>query len=975
VLTLEEAGTRHRPAPPAQRLGGWEIDWPAVLAVAALVGLGELNLLAIGGGGLAVHQLLSVIGGLALLCLLLRVRAASLPLLGTMMYALTVLLLLAVTFKGRGAYGAQRWFSLGIFDLQPSELAKLGLLLLLATLLGGGRAGWERAAAALAAAAVPIGLTLLQPDLSTASVLAALALAMLVVARAPVPMLAGLVGAAAAVAPLAVRFLRPYQVARLHAFLSGTSSSSGPGWALLQAHIAVAWGGLFGRFQDPLHLLLATYLPARQTDLAFASLVEQWGLVGGAAAVVAVVVLVWRLTSASRRARTRSGALVAAGLAVLLGVETVVSVGGNLGVLPMAGVPFPFVSYGGTVAAVHLAALGLALAGPREARRRRLWMPARWALRQPRLVRLAGLGIAMQLVGLSLLAWHLQQASGPELRSVGTVQMSRCVRLPASRGIIADRHGTPVAVDAPEDQVLAVPGLVVSRPATARRLSALTGVAPAELHRLLRQPADGPAVRVATVPSTVGAQLQAADLTGVMVTQSPRRAYPYGPLLGPLLGFTGVASPEDMAARPDLALGSYVGKAGLERQYDALLRGIDGSQCFSVDPLGRPVAAAQHTPPVPGANLQLSLDLGMQEAATGALADALRGVPGQPRGDQGAVVVMSAQTGDLLALASLPAYDDNAFGPPADLAAVRQAAGAPGDPMLEHAAQDAVPPGSTFKLVVGAADTVFGAIPVGQVIPTGYTFTLGDHTYHGWGTLPPQDLTQAIGWSNDVYFYKLALALGPDRIHQVGSQLGVGQRTGIDLPDESAGLLGTPESVQRMGETWYPGTSVILGIGQGYVTVTPLQNARWTAAVTTGQLVTPHLGLAFQPGGSAAMALPGPVPVALPFAGGLGPVRDGMRLAVTQGTATLLRDVQMPVGGKTGTAEDPSTPSGGEDAWFTSVAPIDHPEIVVTVLVRGGGEGGLTSAPVADRLLRLYAAGRDAILAAAPYAPLTAPAP
>jgi cell division protein FtsI/penicillin-binding protein 2/cell division protein FtsW (lipid II flippase) len=970
VLTLEAAAPRRRRE---RRPSGLRaVDWPAALAVVALVGLGELNLVAIGAGGLAAHQLLAVAGGVALLLVLRRVRAASLPLLGATTYAVTVGLLLVVLFKGRGAYGAQRWFSAGVLDVQPSELAKLGLLLLLASVLDS-RPDWRRAALALAAAAVPIGLTLLQPDLSTASVLAMLTLAVLLVARAPLPMLAGVVGAAAAVAPVAVRFLRPYQSARLHAFLTGPSGAGGSGWTLQQAHIAVAWGGGLGRAQDPLHVLLATYLPARQTDLAFASLVEQWGLLGGTGALGAVAVLVWRLTSASRRARTGAGTLVAAGLALLLGLETVVSVGGNLGVLPLAGVPFPFLSYGGTVAAVHLAALGLALAGPREASRRRLWVPARWALRRPRLARLAGMGIAAQLAGLSLLAWHLQQGSGVELRQAGMLQMSRCVRLPAPRGIITDRHGTPVAVGAPEDQVLAVPSLLRPSASAVRRLSGLTGIAPDALHRLLERPADGPALSLGFVPAGAGAEIQAGSLPGVLVTQSPRRSYPYGPLLAPLLGFVGEASAGDLAARPDLVLGSYAGRAGLERQYDGLLRGVDGSQCFYVDPLGRPVATAEHVPPVPGANLRLGIDLTVQREATSALADALRGVPGQPRGDQGAVVAMDARTGELLAVASLPAYDDNAFGPPADIAALRRPAG-PGDPMLEHALQDALPPGSTFKLVVGAADTVFGAIPPDQVIPTGYTFALGEHVYHGWGPLPPQNLVQAIAWSNDVYFYKLALALGPDRIHQVATQLGVGAPTGIDLPSESSGFLGTPDSVGQLGETWYPGASVILGIGQGYITVTPMQDARWTAAVATGRLVTPHLGLAFESAGRA-LALPAPAPTNLAFAGGLGPVRDGMRLAVTQGTATLLRDVPLAVGAKTGTAEDPSTPGGGQDAWFTSVAPIDRPDVVVTVLVRGGGEGGLTAAPVADRVLRLYAARRGAILSAAPYEPLTPPAP
>jgi cell division protein FtsW (lipid II flippase) len=445
------------------------------------VALGELNLLAIGDRTLAVHQLAAVLGGVVLLVLLLRIRAASLPPLGWIVYASATLLLLVVLAKGRGAYGAQRWLALGPFDLQPSELAKLGVLLLLAHLLGERRAGWRRAVLAIAAAGVPIALTLRQPDLSTATMLVLLTLVMLVIGRAPISLVAGILGAGAAIAPLAVHFLRPYQLARLDTFLSGSSSAGGPGWAVLQAHIAVGWGGLFGRAHDPLHGLLASYLPARESDLAFASLVEQWGLAAGALAAGAVGVLIWRLVRASRAARTREGTLVAAALALLLGCETVVSIGGNLGVLPLAGVPFPFLSYGGTVAAVHLAALGLALAGPREARRRQLWMPPRRGRPQPRLVRLAAMGLAVQLGALSVFAWHLQQVSGAHLREAGQFQMSRCVPVPAARGIITDRHGVPVATDAPADQGRGGPG---TRP----RVPVRRAAGPAPRLRGARQP-------------------------------------------------------------------------------------------------------------------------------------------------------------------------------------------------------------------------------------------------------------------------------------------------------------------------------------------------------------------------------------------------------------------------------------------------------------------------------------------------------
>src|SRR5262252_3760869 len=193
MLTLEAADPQRLPRADGRgpRVSG--LDPLALVAVAVLVGLGELNLTATGGGGLAVHQLISVLGALALLPLLIRVRAASLPVIGRLTYAVALALLLAVLLRGRAAYGAQRWFSLWVFDVQPSELAKLGLLLMLANLLGGGRPGWRRAVLAMLAAAAPIALTLLQPDLSTSALLTILTLVLLLVARVPIVLMASLV--------------------------------------------------------------------------------------------------------------------------------------------------------------------------------------------------------------------------------------------------------------------------------------------------------------------------------------------------------------------------------------------------------------------------------------------------------------------------------------------------------------------------------------------------------------------------------------------------------------------------------------------------------------------------------------------------------------------------------------------------------------------------------------------------------------
>ncbi|HEV7534340.1 MAG TPA: penicillin-binding transpeptidase domain-containing protein, partial [Acidimicrobiia bacterium] len=362
--------------------------------------------------------------------------------------------------------------------------------------------------------------------------------------------------------------------------------------------------------------------------------------------------------------------------------------------------------------------------------------------------------------------------------------------------------------------------------------------------------------------------------------------------------------------------------------------------------------------PVPGLDLRLSIDLGLQQQ----LSDALGGALAASGGDLGGAVAMDPKTGQVLAMASLPAQDNNLYGPPVDEAALSRAKSAPGHPTLEHVTQVAAPPGSTFKPVVAATDLVTGMLPPAQVVPTGASFSSGGHSFANWRPLGPANLVQAIAQSNDVYFYKLALLLGPERIHDIGTALGVGQATGIDL-DEAAGELGTPESLHQRGGTWYPAASVVLGIGQGHVTATPLQAARWMAGLSTGSLVTPRLGLDFAGGDHIANAVPAPQPVPLPFAGTLGPLRDGMRQAVVSGTAGILGGLPLSVMAKTGTAEDPSSTNGDTDAWLIAAAPAEDPAIVLSALVRGGGHGGTTVGPVLKRALQYFADHRAEILA------------
>ncbi|MCU1664164.1 MAG: hypothetical protein QOI36_3997 [Pseudonocardiales bacterium] len=925
--------------------GGVTLDVLAIIAALVLVAIGMANLDAVDGIEMAARQGAIAAAGVVLLAAFWRFRTTLLTAVGWLTYIAAVFFLAAVHVVGTTVNGATRWIGIGSFTFQPSELAKLGVLLVLATVLGSQRPAWQRFVFSVGLALVPIGFTALQPDLSTTMLLIVLTVAMMIIGRIPARIILPLFAAVAVVAPLAVGFLHPYQLERLGSFLVGSHESpTGAGWAVRQAHIAVGSGSLFGRSGDPMSGLLAQYLPEKETDLALASAVEQYGLVAGGVVIVAAIVLVWRLALASRVPRSPHGALVAGGLAVLLGVEIIVSVGGNLGLLPLAGVPFPLLSYGGTALLVHLAALGVALGVRREGARRRLWSMPGWRYRRPRLMRVTALVSTALLVSFGLYGWNLQTVRGQELAAAGQEQMTRCIRLPAPRGSITDRHGAPLAVSASAaenavDRVVAVPALLRSRPDDVARLAALIGQ-PVDAVRtaLDNAPATTLSLPLADIPRAVGDAVTAAGITGVLVVPEARRSYPTGSLLGPVIGFAGIATPTDTQRWPDLPPGEIVGRVGLEQQYDSVLRGVNGQQCVYVTPEGIPVAMGERVDAVPGADLRLSLDLGLQQRLSTGLVAALRAQ--RSKSAVGAALAMDPRNGQILALASAPSYDNNVYGPPIDAAGLQALATAPGHPMLEHATQAALPPGSTFKLVVAAAAVVNPVIPPDRVIPTGGSYTLGDHTFGNWMPMGPMNLVQSIAWSNDVYFYKLANALGPGPIIDAAHALGVGRPTGIDLPGESPGYIGTPESVAAGGGTWYGGSTVILGIGQGYLQVTPLQNALWTAGVATGQVVTPRLGMATGTSGGAYTGLPAPAPTPVPFADKLGPVRDGMRAVVTAGTGMGLSGLPFPVGGKTGTAQDGSLADDAYDNWLSAAAPMPDPRVVMTAVVQGPGSGG-----------------------------------
>ncbi|MFC7448600.1 FtsW/RodA/SpoVE family cell cycle protein [Rhodococcus daqingensis] len=927
-----------------------ESDPWLVAAAITLVVLGLLNLISTGKTTDAVRHALFAAVGLGAMYAISRLRPGNLRRFGWTLFAASVVLLAAVPLLGVATKGAQRWLDFGLFTVQPSELAKLALVLVPAAILAGGYT-LGRFAATLLISSVPIGLVALQPDLSTAVVLTSTVVIMLILARVPLLPLFPLFALGIASLPLAVLFLRPYQLERIHVFLSSNADPQGSGWAALQADIAIGSGGWFGLGREPFYDLRAEYLPESEHDLAFASLVYGWGLFAGLAVAIATMIIVWRAALAARTARTREAALVAAGIGGLFGVQAVVSIAASLSLLPHTGMPIPLFSYGGTAAILGFVAVGLVLAIRRDGVTRPLWATESRRRRLPRGVSAGAVTVTAMLLAMSVFAWQLQSGRGAELRAMSDVQMERCIRLPAERGHILDRNGEPLAFNVPEYAVAVVARMFDRDDAPVRaELAALLGVTPEQLAATLESGGEELEVVLGRVTPEQARRIVDAGLPWVLVYPTGRRHYPHGAMLASILGHVGVADPPDMERWPHLALGSRVGKAGLEKQYDALLRGTDGKQCMYVHPSGRLVATGERVDPVRGHDLRLHLDVGLQQLATDALTDAVR----TSGGDLGAAIVMDARTGAVLTLASVPGFDNNVYGPPVDMVALAAQTQGPGPGrMLNHAAQSAAPPGSTFKIVVAAANAKYNVLSPDAQLAGGAAYTYGGHTFANWQPMGPNSLIGAIQWSDNVYFYQLAELLGPERIATTAAELGVGEESGIDLPGEAEGFLGTPENVASIGGTWYPGSTLLMGIGQGTVSATPVQLARWTSGIATGSTVTPQLAAAYGPD---ALPIPTAEPRRLPFADQLGPVRAGMRASAAAGTAGQLATLPVSAGAKTGTAEDPSAPGKGLNAWFSAVVPFEAPEIVVSVLVRGGGFGSATSGPVAKKLFERYLA-------------------
>jgi len=557
--------------------------------------------------------------------------------------------------------------------------------------------------------------------------------------------------------------------------------------------------------------------------------------------------------------------------------------------------------------------------------------------------------------------WQLQVIQGSEYTLKAERNRVRRVPMIAPRGAIYDRNGTPLVENRPSFDVLLYREDMRDREATTRFIVEKLGVSSESLERQFSRHKNTPRYRPIVVKEDVGMEdisvVEAfrRDHPEIRLAREQRRLYNYEKLAAHLLGYLGEINDKELKSGefPNAVSGSLVGRTGVEKSYNRILTGVDGARQVLVNSIGREIGVLEEIPAVIGGDIRLTLDLDLQMAAEAEL-----------EGKVGAVIAMDPRNGEILAMANAPAFDPNAFSPRISSAEWKELINNPDKPLQNRAIQTSQSPGSIFKIIMASAGLHSGALDDNPAV-----FCTGSETYYnrlfrcanlaGHGALR---LEAAIASSCNIFFYELGRRMGISTIAEHSQLLGLGARTGIDLPDERSGVMPSPEWSRRVRNTpWYAGETISVAIGQGAVNTTPMQMLRAIGAIAAGGvLTTPHVLLDTETGDGLNAEWRA---TRLPFNDEhIRRIKDGMWQSVNGGgTGRAAMVPGMDVCGKTGTVQVSSREnrqfmkSNSENhAWFAGFAGRDHPEIAVVVYVEHGGSGGAVAAPIAGKIFRTY---------------------
>ena len=568
--------------------------------------------------------------------------------------------------------------------------------------------------------------------------------------------------------------------------------------------------------------------------------------------------------------------------------------------------------------------------------------------------------------------WVLQVVEHAKFEEMAENNHQRTLALRAPRGIVFDRHLQPLVLNRSSYSISIVREHTKDLNRTVTMLSSVLGMDEAALRQIVERHRREPTYRpITVVQDATLAQVAAVtarrldfELPDVVVEEVPTRRYP-DTLAAHLFGYVGEVSDRDVSNNDALRSGDIVGQSGIEKIYNAHLMGEDGARRVVVNSTGREIRTLEEEPPIEGKRLQLTIDYDVQKSIEDSF-DQL--------GFNGAAVVLDPANGDVLGFTSRPTYDPNAFAAGIDRVTWASLTTDEDRPLNDRAIQGRYSPGSTFKMAVATAALEEGVITPDFKIHCGGSANFYGRPFKCWkkGGHGTMDLRHAIEQSCNVYFYTIGNMTGIDNIHKWATLLGLGEKSGIDLPNEVQGLVPSPEWKQQYRkEKWYAGETVSVSIGQGSVSVTPVSMAVYAATLANGGTrVTPHLLKAVDDGSGWKQVPPPPARSRSPLdPDKLQAIRDGLWMVVNQaGTGHNAQIKGYDVSGKTGTAQVISN-QGKERAgktdkdlrdngWFVFFAPRDKPEIAGVVFLEHGVHGS-NAALVAHHLMDTFFAKKE----------------
>ena len=569
--------------------------------------------------------------------------------------------------------------------------------------------------------------------------------------------------------------------------------------------------------------------------------------------------------------------------------------------------------------------------------------------------------------------WFLQINKGDEYRDRADNNRVRMREIVPPRGNIVDRKGREMVTNRPSFNVVLVREDSNDVDELLKRLAVALQLDISELWGKLRDATGKPRHIPVRLLENVGWETLAyvenhnQEFPGIRIETIPARVYHYNDLAAHAIGYLGEISKKELAARdPEIYTGGdLIGKMGLERLREADLRGEKGSSSSEVNARGFEQRLLKDVEPLPGNDIQLTLDAELQKVAEDLMA----------AGDKaGAVVAMEVKTGRMLAMASNPVLPLNQFVGGISHKNWNALLENPKHPLINKVVQAMYPPGSTYKMITAMAGLASGVIDKDTVLYCPGHYTFGKRRYHCWkrGGHGAVNLNRAISESCDVYFYQVGLRVGVDKLAEFANKFGLGHKSGIEMEHEKSGLTPTKEwKKKNYQKKWQDGETLSVAIGQGFNLVTPLQICLMTATIANGgkQYLPQIIEKVTDPDGKVLEQFE-PV-VAQELQGErrfLEQIREGMEEVVQgrRGTARIVRIKGLTIGGKTGTAQvvrlkqykhlkEEDIPYKYRDhAWFTCYAPAEDPEIAVTVLVEHGLHGGSGAGPVARAMLEAY---------------------